>query len=110
MYEEILARLEEAMKKGRIDGHAVYTIILMSRRIIEHVTAGYDRIRERLGEIMGGVVLDNPARAIFANGKNVGKAEGKIEAYISLLRDGIISMAEAAKRLGMNEEEVQQYL
>ncbi|MBR3761793.1 MAG: hypothetical protein IKK59_03525 [Lachnospiraceae bacterium] len=67
---------------------------------------------------MGGVVLDNPARAIFANGKNVGKAEGKIEgkiegrieAYISLLRDGIISMAEAAKRLGMNEEEVRQYL
>ena len=118
VYEEILARLEEAMEKGRIDGHAVYTIILMSRRIIEHVTAGYDRIRERLGEIMGGVVLDNPARAIFANGKNVGKAEGKIEgkiegrieAYISLLRDGIISMAEAAKRLGMNEEEVRQYL
>ena len=63
---------------------------------------------------MGGVLLDNPARAIFANGKNVGKVEGKmegkIEAYISLLRDGIISMAEAAKRLGMKEEEVQRYL
>ncbi|MBO5346822.1 MAG: hypothetical protein J6A45_01610 [Lachnospiraceae bacterium] len=114
VYEEILARLEEAMEKGKIDGHAVYTIILMSRRIIEHVTAGYDRIRERLGGIMGGVLLDNPARAIFANGKNVGKVEGKmegkIEAYISLLRDGIISMAEAAKRLGMKEEEVQRYL
>ena len=40
MYEEILARMEEAMEKGRIDGHAVYTIILMSRRIIEHVTVG----------------------------------------------------------------------
>ena len=66
--------------------------------------------------------MDNPARAIFANGKNVGKAEGKIEGRlegkiegrielcIAMLKDGIISMAEAAKRLGMNEEEVQQYL
>ena len=106
VYEDILAGLEEAMEQGRINGHAVYTIIVMSRHIIKHVTAGYDRIRERLGEIMGGVVLDNPARAIFANGK----IEGKIEAYISLIRDGIISMAEAAKRLGMKEEEVRQYL
>ena len=59
---------------------------------------------------MGGVVLDNPARAIFANGKREGRLEGKIEAYISLIRDGIISMAEAAKRLGMKEEEGRQYL
>ncbi|MBR3761792.1 MAG: hypothetical protein IKK59_03520, partial [Lachnospiraceae bacterium] len=87
-----------------------YTIILMSRRIIEHVTAGYDRIRERLGEIMGGVVLDNPARAIFANGKIEGRIEGRIELCIAMLKDGIIPMAEAAKRLGMNEEEVCQYL
>ena len=67
---------------------------------------------------MGGVVLDNPARAIFANGKREGKAEGRLEGKIegrlelcmSLLKDGIISMAEAAKCLGMKEEEVRQYL
>ena len=106
VYEDILAGLEEAMEQGRIDGHAVYTIILMSKHIIKHVTTGYDRIRERLGEIMGGVVLDNPARAIFANGKR----EGRLELCMSLLKDGIISMAEAAKRLGMKEEEVRQYL
>ena len=49
MYDDILAGLEETMEQGKIDGHAVYTIILMSRHIIKHVTAGYDRIRERLG-------------------------------------------------------------
>lgn len=51
---------------------------------------------------MGGKVLEHPVKTAYRN--------GKIEAYISLLKDGIISMAEAAKRLGVAEDEIRQYL
>ena len=34
------------------------------------------------------------------------KIEGALDAYVSLVKDGILSLAEAAKRLGISEEEL----
>ena len=63
---------------------------------------------------MGGVLLDYPAKRILneglAAGRKAGLAEGRLEGAlemcIGLLKDGVISMAEAAKRLSMTEEEL----
>ncbi len=33
-----------------------------------------------------------------------GMEKGKAEAYIEMIKDGLISIADAAKKLGMNEE------
>ena len=35
-----------------------------------------------------------------------GRAEGALELCIGLVKDGVLSLAEAAKRLGMTEEEL----
>ena len=106
VYEDILDRFNNAAKEGKIDEYAVGTILAMSRKVIDHVTTKYKNIKERLGDIMGGKVLEHPVKTAYRNGER----KGKIEAHISLMKDGIISMAEAAKRLGMAEDEVMRYL
>ena len=106
VYKDILDRLDQANKEGKIDEYAIGTILAMSRKIIDHVAAKYKNIKERLGEIMGGKVLEHPVKTAYRNGEK----KGKIELCISLLKDGIISIAEAAKRLGMAEDEVMRYM
>lgn len=78
--------------------------------VLEHIAEAYENIRKALGEIMGAGVLDHEAKRIFNEGKSEGRMEGAVDAYISLFKDGIISMAEAAKRLSMTEEEVQKHM
>ncbi len=59
---------------------------------------------------MGGVLLDYPAKRILNEGRKAGLAEGRLEGAlemcIGLLKDGVISLAEAAKRLSMTEGEL----
>ena len=38
-------------------------------------------------------------------GKKEGKKEGMIEAFVGMVKDGLLSMKDAAKRLGMSEKE-----
>jgi flagellar biosynthesis/type III secretory pathway protein FliH len=63
--------------------------------------------------------LTNEAKAEgIAEGKAVGKAEGIAEgkavgiaeALIGLVKDGILTMSEAAKRAGMNEAKFAEYM
>ena len=41
------------------------------------------------------------------SGKNEGKIEGKTETMISLVRDGLLAVTEAAKRMQISESEFQ---
>lgn len=106
IYQDIMERLEELIKKGELDEYTRHCIIDMSKKVIGHIATKYEKVKEGVGSVMGGRILDYEAKRIY----NSGKSEGAANAYISLVKDGIISMAEAAKRLGMKEEEVRQYL
>ena len=46
----------------------------------------------------------------IAEGRKAGIAEGKISAYTDLIRDGLISVKDASKKLGIAEEELKAYL
>ena len=39
-------------------------------------------------------------------GRSEGRTEGAFDAYVSLVKDGVLSLAEGAKRLGITEEEL----
>ncbi len=45
-----------------------------------------------------------------AEGKAEGRTEGKAELVIELVNDGVLSIAEAAKKLEMTEEELKKML
>ena len=63
---------------------------------------------------MGGKILEYEAKTILRRGiqegRQAGIQEGRLESYAELVRDGILSVEEAAKRLHMKEEELKKYL
>lgn len=113
-YSDILKRLEALCLSGKISEYEKCTIIDMSKRVIEHITAHYANVRKGVTSIMGGKVLEYEAKTILQRGiregKIEGRIEGKLELTVSLINDGLLSISEGAKRLNMKEEELKKYL
>ena len=51
----------------------------MTKKVLESITAKYDKIREGVSSVMGGQVLEHEAKTIFREGKLEGRAEGRQE-------------------------------
>lgn len=64
--------------------------------------------------ILGGKILEHEAKTILQHGiqegRREGKIEGRLEGYIDLIKDGLLNVSEAARRLNMKEEELKKYL
>ncbi len=76
------------------------------RVIREHIARNYSRIREGVKSVMGGKVLEYEAKTIL----NKGISQGRIETYRELICDSLITFAEAARRLQMEESELMDYV
>lgn len=78
------------------------TICEMSERVITKLAVKFERIRKEVTSIMGGKVLEYEAKDILRKGKK--------EAFFELVKDNLLSIEEAAKRVGMTIEEFQKEL
>ena len=101
-YKRIAAYLGKMVKSGELNEYERNLLASMVLKVAEHCLEKYEVIKKGIQEIMGGVLLDYPAKTIL----NTGRAEGRLDMCIGLLKDGVISLAEAAKRLSMTEEEL----
>ncbi|MEE1242901.1 MAG: hypothetical protein UHW97_03410, partial [Frisingicoccus sp.] len=72
----------------------------------ENIAARYANVKKEVSSIMGGKVLEYEAKTILKKGIR----EGKINTYVELIKDGLLSISEAAKRLEMSEDELKKYL
>ena len=114
IYEDIRDRLLWLGREGILNEYELGTVFDLTREVLEYVTEKYERVKERLGAVMTGRVLEYPTKTRFreaiqqglAEGRAEGRAEGERNAYLSLLKDGVITIVEAAKRLNMTEEEL----
>ncbi len=63
---------------------------------------------------MGGKILEYEAKTILQDGIRKGELDGirkgKMQSLVELVKDGLLSVSEAAKRLSMSEEELKKYL
>lgn len=113
-YEYIKNMLEELCNNTVIDEFTKCTIIDMSNKVLEHLTGNHDRVKEGVKSVMGGKVLDYEAKRIknegISQGITVGITQGKKETLIGLVKDGLISVEEAAKRLQKSVEEFKMLL
>lgn len=57
-------------------------IIDMSKKVLEHLATKYSNVKEGVGAIMGGKILDYPAKDIL----NRGRAEGRTEEKAVLVK------------------------
>ena len=108
-YEMITSRLEAVLSEGDINEYTKCTIIDMSKKVLEHIAKKYKNVREGVESVMGGKILDYEAKIIKLEGRKEGKQEGrqegKLELLIDLVNENIISLADAASKIKLSEEE-----
>ena len=75
----IMEKLEQMALAGEISEYEKCTIVDMTRKVVEKITAKYENVRKEVTSVMGGKVLEYEAKAILQSGIRQGKIEGKIE-------------------------------
>lgn len=75
-YKSILKRLETLCQNGLINAYTKYTILNMSKKVLEHITAKYQKIKKEVGSIMGGKILQYEAKTIRNEGIQTGIQTG----------------------------------
>ena len=109
-YYEIRKKLEDLCLAGKINEFQKCAIINMSKKVIESLAIKYANVTKGVTSVMGGKVLEYEAKTILNQGRQEGFFQGEICALTSLVKDNILTTSDAAKRLGMTEEEFQKYL
>lgn len=75
-YFTIIEHLNALCSKGLIDEYTKTTIIEMSTKVLDHISKKYERVRKGVKAIMGGKVLDYPAKTIYQAEKKDGEKQG----------------------------------
>jgi hypothetical protein len=109
-YQMIRDRLEELTQNGKLSEYIKFTLLDMSKRVLDGIAAKYEKVRKEVETVMVGKVLEYEAKTILQEGRKEGRKDGKMEALVELVRDGLLSISEASRRLGMREEELKKYL
>ena len=106
---DIRTRLEQAV--GEEKGLIYTELISHIRKIDNHLFRGHAETRERMEAItMGGHVYETLTDQLLAQGIEQGIEKGKLETLLSLVRDGLLSVEEAAKCSDMTVSEMQKLL
>lgn len=100
-YEGIKKRLEEKTLCGEINEYTKCTIHDMSKKVLRNLAQKYENVREGVGLVMGGRILDYEAKTIknegLREGRNEGRNEGRKETARNLIRAGKMSLEEIAE-------------
>lgn len=83
VYEEILGRLNQCVKEHKITEYTKHTIIDMSKKVLEQIAAKYSHVKERVGDLMGGKILNYEAKDIL----NAGRAAELLENILDFLTE-----------------------
>lgn len=105
-YAYIRDELEKISIAGEIDEYTKRTLMEMSGKVLEYLAKDYAQVQKGVTSIMVGKVLDYEAKTIL----NQGISQGKRETYLELLREGLISLSEAARKLQINEQDLKELL
>lgn len=105
---KIVMQLEDMVRTKEIDVYTKQTIMELSNIVAAKLASKYQNVVEGVKTVMGGKILDYPAKDILNQGKAEGRVEGKLEeklnnakALLDLLDDEVI-----AERIGLSIEEV----
>ena len=79
----IMEKLEQMALAGEISEYEKCTIVDMTRKVVEKITAKYENVRKEVTSIMGGKVLEYEAKTILQSGIN----KGKIDSILELLEE-----------------------
>ncbi|MBR1658487.1 MAG: hypothetical protein IJ697_08490 [Synergistaceae bacterium] len=108
-YKIISQRLDDLVKDGTISEYIKCTIHDMTGRVVEQLAKNYSGIREGVKDIMVGKILDYEAKDILkmgiAEGISKGIAKGELSMLLKLVRNKLLSLADASRMADLTEEE-----
>lgn len=84
LYRDINTRLLKEQEEGRLSANSISVIIGVTHSVFSKLTSKQTVLNEKVGDYMGGKVLDPPWVIAY----NKGKEEGKEEAIADMLRRG----------------------
>lgn len=99
-YGSIRRWLDALCEAGELTVLDKRIIIDMSRKVLDHITAGHPAVREGVNTVMGGKVLDYEAKDILKQGIEQGIEQG--------IAQGIEQIALKMIRKGAGDEEIQE--
>lgn len=112
VYKKFAGVLQQRVKEGRLTEYERQVIRDMTVKVTDSLAAKCDYVRRGVEDIMGGAILELEADKILNRGIDIGKTEGLLEGMlftlISLVQDGLIDVAEGARRANMSQEEFEQ--
>ncbi|MBQ9333682.1 MAG: hypothetical protein IJS12_05050 [Lachnospiraceae bacterium] len=79
LYKGIINRLDAEQESGRLSSKSHGVIIRLTHKVIYKIMEKYNNAREKVGDVMGGEVLDLPEIRAYNEGKAEGMAKGKAE-------------------------------
>lgn len=105
-------KLERLSLQGELSEYMKCTIVDMSGKVLGHIAANYDVVRSEVESVMGGKILEYEAKTIRNEGRREGRQEGRSEGRLQILydlvHDGLLSVADAAKKAKLTEEAFEQ--
>ncbi len=99
-------RLDKLVRQGVIEEYSKKITQEMSVKVLVHLAAKYDRLREEVRSVMGGRVIMTEATRIL----NQGKAEKMLENLQALMETMSLTAEQALAALKVPEEEYPKYL
>ncbi len=79
VYDSIVYRMNEDQENGTLSALSYGVIISMTRKVLSKLTRKHETVHKKVGDSMGGKVLDLPEIRAYHQGKDEGRAEGLAE-------------------------------
>ena len=116
VYGRFAGVLQQKVTEGRLIEYERQMIRDMTVKVADSLAVKWSNVKKRVEDIMGGEILELEADKILnrgidigrTEGISIGKTEGIVSSMISLVRDGLLDLAEGAKRANMTQEEFEQ--
>ncbi len=120
-YEELFTRLEKEQDSGNLSAVSYDAIIRLTYSVAYKLTMKQDNVQRKVGDVMGGKVLDLPCFKAYDQGLEQGLEQGReqgieqgIEAFIEdKIEDGIsvdVIKSKLCKRFVISEEKSDEYI
>lgn len=79
IFLSIREQLEDLSVSGKLSEYYKKAITTMAKKVIESLAANYANVAERIGDVMGGKILEYEAKTILNQGRQEGRQEGRRE-------------------------------
>ena len=79
LYRGIIKMLDDEHKNMRLSLRSLGVIIKLTNKVVFNLAVKHENVQRKVGEIMGGEVLDLPEIRVYKEGEAAGRAEGLSE-------------------------------